>query len=67
MKLTWDEAVVAELAKGFDIHYGARSIIYEVERRVRPQILLHFCYCRIGFDNNSLTVEKISIINHPYR
>lgn len=37
MKLTWDEAVVTELAKSFDIHYGARSIMYEVERRVRLQ------------------------------
>ncbi|XP_067943504.1 mitochondrial disaggregase-like isoform X1 [Watersipora subatra] len=34
IELTWDQDVVEVLAKGFDIHYGARSIIYEVERRV---------------------------------
>ncbi|KAF6025974.1 CLPB [Bugula neritina] len=34
IELTWDSEVVSLLAKGFDIHYGARSIIYEVERKV---------------------------------
>lgn len=32
--LTWDSNVIGILANGYDVHYGARSIKYEVERRV---------------------------------
>lgn len=34
IKLLWDHSVLAVLADGYDIHYGARSIKYEVERQV---------------------------------
>jgi len=30
MELTWDRQVVDVLADGYDVHYGARSIKYEV-------------------------------------
>lgn len=32
--LTWNRNVIGVLANGYDVHYGARSIKYEVERRV---------------------------------
>ena len=31
MELTWDRQVVDVLADGYDVHYGARSIKYEVD------------------------------------
>jgi len=30
MELTWDRQVVDVLTDGYDVHYGARSIKYEV-------------------------------------
>ena len=30
MELVWDHSVVDVLAAGYDVHYGARSIKYEV-------------------------------------
>lgn len=36
--MQWDRSVEAALADGYDIHYGARSIKYEVERRVINQL-----------------------------
>lgn len=36
--LTWDTDVAATLADGYNVHYGARSIKYEIERRVISQI-----------------------------
>ncbi|EEB19631.1 suppressor of potassium transport defect, putative [Pediculus humanus corporis] len=38
IELTWDPEVAAALADGYDVHYGARSIKYEVERRLISQI-----------------------------
>lgn len=38
IKLVWDHSVLAILADGYDVHYGARSIKYEVERRVVNQL-----------------------------
>ncbi|KAK6629500.1 hypothetical protein RUM43_003317 [Polyplax serrata] len=38
IELTWEPEVVAVLADGYDVHYGARSIKYEVDRRVISQI-----------------------------
>ncbi|XP_052078272.1 caseinolytic peptidase B protein homolog [Mytilus californianus] len=40
MKLLWDHNVVDILADGYDVHYGARSIKYEVERRVVTQLAM---------------------------
>ena len=37
MELTWDRQVVDVLADGYDVHYGARSIKYEVCRLVQYQ------------------------------
>ncbi|KAF5285002.1 hypothetical protein FQR65_LT02314 [Abscondita terminalis] len=36
--LKWDRSVESALADGYDVNYGARSIKYEVERRVVNQI-----------------------------
>lgn len=38
IELKWDCEVLSILADGYDIHYGARSIKYEVERRVVNQL-----------------------------
>ncbi|XP_044729469.1 caseinolytic peptidase B protein homolog [Chrysoperla carnea] len=38
IELKWDREVEAALADGYDVHYGARSIKYEVERRVVNQL-----------------------------
>jgi ATP-dependent Clp protease ATP-binding subunit ClpB len=38
IELKWDREVLAVLADGYDSHYGARSIKYEVERRVVNQL-----------------------------
>ncbi|CAK1578875.1 unnamed protein product [Parnassius mnemosyne] len=38
--LHWEGGVLGALADGYDVHYGARSIKHEVERRVVNQIAL---------------------------
>ncbi|XP_011052834.1 PREDICTED: caseinolytic peptidase B protein homolog [Acromyrmex echinatior] len=38
IELKWDREVLSVLADGYDVHYGARSIKYEVERRVVNQL-----------------------------
>ncbi|KAJ8667136.1 hypothetical protein QAD02_008798 [Eretmocerus hayati] len=38
IELKWDREVLSVLADGYDSHYGARSIKYEVERRVVNQL-----------------------------
>ncbi|XP_011681936.2 caseinolytic peptidase B protein homolog isoform X1 [Strongylocentrotus purpuratus] len=38
MELTWDVEVLEVLADGYDVHYGARSIKHEVERRIVNQL-----------------------------
>ncbi|KAL3879798.1 hypothetical protein ACJMK2_032081 [Sinanodonta woodiana] len=40
MDLEWEYKVVDVLADGYDVHYGARSIKYEVERRVVSQLAM---------------------------
>ncbi|XP_077288910.1 mitochondrial disaggregase-like [Arctopsyche grandis] len=40
VELKWESGVLGCLADGYDIHYGARSIKYEVERRVVNKIAL---------------------------
>ncbi|KAK0166604.1 hypothetical protein PV327_004097 [Microctonus hyperodae] len=38
IELKWDSEILSVLADGYDVHYGARSIKYEVERRVVNQL-----------------------------
>lgn len=38
IEMTWDEKVVDVICKGYDVHYGARSIKHEIERRIINQI-----------------------------
>ncbi|CAH2062705.1 unnamed protein product, partial [Iphiclides podalirius] len=40
VELHWEGGVLGALADGYDVHYGARSIKHEVERRVVNQIAL---------------------------
>lgn len=42
IRLTWETQVVDVLADGYDVHYGARSIKHEVERRVVSQLALAY-------------------------
>lgn len=37
-KFQWDNRVVQALSLGYNVHYGARSIKHEVERRVVNQL-----------------------------
>ncbi|XP_041973479.1 caseinolytic peptidase B protein homolog [Aricia agestis] len=38
--LSWEGGVLGALADGYDVHYGARSIKHEVERRVAGRLAL---------------------------
>lgn len=38
IEIIWDRSVESALADGYDVNYGARSIKYEVERRVVNQL-----------------------------
>lgn len=38
IEMTWDSKVIDVICKGYDIHYGARSIKHEIERRIINQI-----------------------------
>jgi len=40
IQLSWDRTVLSLLADGYNVHYGARSIKHEVERRVVSQLAL---------------------------
>jgi len=40
ISLTWDKGALSLLADGYNVHYGARSIKHEVERRVVSQLAL---------------------------
>ncbi|XP_037870838.1 mitochondrial disaggregase [Bombyx mori] len=40
MLLLWEDDVLGALADGYEVHYGARSIQHEVERRVVSQLAL---------------------------
>lgn len=38
IKMTWDKQTVDALITGYDVHYGARSLKYEVDRRIVNQL-----------------------------
>lgn len=38
IEINWDRSVESALADGYDVNYGARSIKYEIERRVVNQL-----------------------------
>ncbi|XP_075214295.1 mitochondrial disaggregase-like isoform X2 [Lycorma delicatula] len=48
IELKWEHAVECVLADGYDVHYGARSIKYEVERRVISQLAAAYERGNIG-------------------
>uniref|UniRef100_A0A8C5MBR5 Mitochondrial disaggregase n=1 Tax=Leptobrachium leishanense TaxID=445787 RepID=A0A8C5MBR5_9ANUR len=64
--LLWDREVMDVLADGYNVHYGARSIKHEVERRVVNQLaaayeqdlLPHGCTIRITVDDSDKSLLK---------
>ncbi|KAK6486560.1 caseinolytic peptidase B protein-like protein [Huso huso] len=58
--LLWDREVMDVLAGGYNLHYGARSIKHEVERRVvnqlaaahEQELLPHGCTLRLSVDES---------------
>lgn len=70
--MTWDQQVVDVLADGYDVHYGARSIKHEVERRVVSQVALAHehrliepgCILHITTDSQSSAPLKSDKSNH---
>ncbi|CAH0561049.1 unnamed protein product [Brassicogethes aeneus] len=52
--IQWDRSIESALADGYDVHYGARSIKYEVERRVVNQLAAAH---EKGFIGNGSTVH----------
>lgn len=38
IEIKWDRSVESALVEGYDVNYGARSIKYEVERRIVNQL-----------------------------
>lgn len=57
IELKWDREVLSVLADGYDAHYGARSIKYEVERRVVNQLAAAHERGQLGKQN--LYIEPI--------
>ncbi|OCT96237.1 hypothetical protein XELAEV_18013912mg [Xenopus laevis] len=66
INLMWDREVIDVLADGYNIHYGARSIKHEVERRVVNQLaaayeqdlLPHGCTLRITVEDSDRRLMK---------
>ncbi|XP_063288856.1 mitochondrial disaggregase [Pelobates fuscus] len=64
--LLWDREVMDVLADGYNVHYGARSIKHEVDRRVVNQLaaayeqdlLPHGCTIRITVDDSDKSLLK---------
>lgn len=56
IELKWDREVLSILADGYDVHYGARSIKYEVERRVVNQLAA-------AHERGQLSKQFISVYN----
>ncbi|XP_030055840.1 mitochondrial disaggregase [Microcaecilia unicolor] len=64
--LMWDREVMDVLADGYNLHYGARSIKHEVERRVVNQLAAAYeqnllpwgCTLRIAVDDSDKTLLK---------
>lgn len=57
IELFWDRGVETILADGYDVHYGARSIKYEVERRVVNQLAAAH---ESGFIGHGSTVQLVA-------
>lgn len=78
IQLSWDNDVLDILADGYDVHYGARSIKHEVERRVVNQLATAYERDLIkdnsqvqlkaifpeGDKTDDRTLEKLTIILH---
>ncbi|XP_041055123.1 caseinolytic peptidase B protein homolog [Carcharodon carcharias] len=66
INLQWDQEVMDVLAEGYNLHYGARSIKHEVERRVvnqlaaayEQELLPHGCTLRIAVESSGMGVTR---------
>ncbi|XP_071949317.1 mitochondrial disaggregase-like [Antedon mediterranea] len=66
IELTWDRQVLDVLADGYNVHYGARSIKHEVERRVvnqlaaaqEQQLIKKGCHLNITVNNPNDELSK---------
>ncbi|NXK89549.1 CLPB protein, partial [Formicarius rufipectus] len=71
--LLWDREVMDVLADGYNLHYGARSIKHEVERRVVNQLaaayeqdlLPHGCTLRITVEDSDKQLLKTTERSSP--
>lgn len=69
IEMTWDDKVIDVICKGYDVHYGARSIKHEVERRIINEISeLHYTvkkakkvHISVNNDPNSEGADLISL------
>ncbi|XP_067889140.1 mitochondrial disaggregase [Heterodontus francisci] len=70
--LQWDREVMDVLAEGYNLHYGARSIKHEVERRVvnqlaaayEQELLPHGCTLRIAVEGSGMGVMREKDAEH---
>jgi len=80
IELSWDRQVIDVLADGYDVHYGARSIRHEVERRVVSQLALaherqliskgsslHLTVQNASEDSEPLGTAKSSSTQHSHK
>ncbi|XP_033116318.1 caseinolytic peptidase B protein homolog, partial [Anneissia japonica] len=73
IELTWDRHVLDVLADGYNVHYGARSIKHEVERRVvnqlaaaqEQQLIKKGCHLNITVDNPNDELSKETTKQQP--
>ncbi|XP_033119928.1 caseinolytic peptidase B protein homolog [Anneissia japonica] len=73
IELTWDRQVLDVLADGYNVHYGARSIKHEVERRVvnqlaaaqEQQLIKKGCHLNITVDNPNDELSKETTKQQP--
>ncbi|XP_056330005.1 caseinolytic peptidase B protein homolog, partial [Danio aesculapii] len=69
--LLWEHPVLELLVKGYNLHYGARSIKHEVERRVVNQLAAAFeqellpkgCTLRLTVDRDSQHTDGAAVLH----
>ncbi|XP_078078791.1 mitochondrial disaggregase [Mustelus asterias] len=72
INLQWDREVMDVLAEGYNLHYGARSIKHEVERRVvnqlaaayEQELLPHGCTLRIAVEAAGMGMAREQDADH---
>ncbi|XP_038674399.1 caseinolytic peptidase B protein homolog [Scyliorhinus canicula] len=72
INLQWDQEVMDVLAEGYNLHYGARSIKHEVERRVVNQLAAAYeqellprgCTLRIAVEGSGMGMTREQDVEH---